>query len=138
MNKEVDQTVTLILEKLLQATEAAVDFSKEEIPVLIREIISYNIYSNILDICFSIFIVILPILLAIKWLFIWFEKFIKERFKNLDDEGSARIAAAALMIIPILIIAGSCSSILSNCSELLKLYFAPRLFLLEYLKSFSR
>ena len=57
MNEKIQQHIEVILQSLIKASEITVDFSKQEVPLLLREILTYYSISNLLQALGFIFII---------------------------------------------------------------------------------
>lgn len=134
MNEKIQQHLDLILQKLIEASEVTVDFSKEQVPILIREILNYNIATSLM-----MTIVFLLVVFSVPFSAKKVLQKKKEYVSGLSNEergwndGEDYYYLLIAICTPLVIIAIYLSG---SLFELLKVTLAPRLFLLEYLKTF--
>ncbi len=136
MAKEVVESVVGVKETLgklvVEGLEAgktniikAADFVKEQAPELVREILAWNLVRSIL-------------LLVIGWTaFIWMLRWCIKDIKRYNDDEENLIQTSDGMIIVLWVIVGVVGFVMGTIHvfEALKIIFAPRLYLLEYIKT---
>lgn len=120
MKVEAEQQLNELVEYISTSVKTAGDFVMEQRPLLVQEILTYNgIVSGGLSLLGSILFIIAIIgLLKINW----------ERIKEVDG---AVLVQFSLSMLSILI---SPFVFWYNIFTFLKITFAPRLYLLEYVK----
>lgn len=123
MNQEINDKLMQYLGSLEGAVETAIDFSKEQAPQVIRELVEYTIAYNGLIVGLSAAVIMLSLLVNAV--------VILARNKLCKNEPGLPVAisliVSAFTVVPAL-------TVLSNClPDLMKAWFAPRLFVLEYI-----
>ena len=115
------------IDQLIITMGKASDFLKDQIPPVIHEIIMYKGIT-------AIIFLLVQISLIIYFYFLMVKLMKKEKLRNdkYDWEDSTVVGMVAGCII--ILISGIC--FLVNIQEIAMIYFAPRLYILDYLKSF--
>lgn len=124
MKKEIEGNVNLILEKLIAATESMGDVAAQELPLLLTEIINYQIVGG------SITIILFSLILyfTIKWIF-------SESVKKGFDSDTTPIYLIGTFCGGFISV-GLFLEIICKFQHTIKAIVAPRLYLLDYLKDF--
>ena len=129
MNKELIEKITKSSEKLLEfiekAGESTIEFTKEQTPLLIKEILDWGFYN-------SLFHASLNLLVFLSFIII-FMKTYKYWFKEENNEYAPGFVIPFIYCTPGII----CFFVgVAHLSILIKIQIAPRLYLLETIKTF--
>lgn len=120
MNEQLQLALKAILDKVLDSMDATVDFLSGQIPIVVREVLVWNFTYFIIQFLFCItFTVVATVLLWKKW----------ERLKVLWD-GFGLPTGVCLYLAGLLFSWDGCMNL-----EWLKIWLAPRLWLVEYATS---
>lgn len=122
-----EKLVNSALEKAMELFTATVDFTKEQVPLVVQEYLTYSLYSSSITFIYS-FITVVASIIGVIW------AYPRIQSKNTDVFVTASIALVAS------IISGSIgvSNTMENADKLLKIKFAPRIFLLEKASELTR
>lgn len=126
MNEELKGRLVKWLDTVEGSVAEAVDFSKEQVPQVIEELISYTIVAN------AVYIVVwlIPVVVTIMAV-LHFRQLLKTRPEVLDDE-CPPVSLFVAVIAGVLSLL-TCIIPLRCVDELLKAWLAPRVFILEYI-----
>lgn len=116
--KDANEVITQILERALSGVDAAVEFSRDQIPDVVQQLLSWNFTISLIWFC-----VWCALALASVPFWVWFAKTVNVRSKA-DDAGFAFFCA--------LVISTASSAGLLNSLAWLKIWIAPKLYMLEY------
>lgn len=117
------QQATDVISFVKDTAKNGADLVKEQAPILIKEILNYNLCADILRIIFPWIIVII---LACVW---------KKSYDKIEsaDDGFAFISSISGMLMVVMTIFAMIIFFV-NALDLIKIIFAPRLYMLEHLK----
>lgn len=127
MNDKIADNIDLITKKLIEATEKTVDFGSDQIPILIQEILNWGVVSNSLDCLMALFFIIIGIY-GIKKTYPVYKQLEVENELDSIPFAFGLMGLGAVSVIGVF-------SLFCNFSLVLKVLFAPRLYLLEYLST---
>ena len=119
--KTIISVGTLAKEGIVKTCEIV----QQQFPQLCSEIIKFNLYKNLFWVSFGLFLIFVGILFIILGFYLT-NKHIKTKNQSYMEAGGMCIVATLFTGLFGLIF------ILSNITELIKCYFAPKLFLIEY------
>lgn len=121
MASEIETTINEILHKAVDAAASTGDFLKGQIPDICKELINYTIAMDII----CIILPIVAIFFCYKAVFKWTDQ-------RCDSHGYWETdKCAAVFVSAVILMIGIPTFIVSLC-ELIKVIFAPKIFLLEY------
>jgi hypothetical protein len=131
----LDKTISDILQKATGSFEQMVNALISQFPDLVRELLTYNLITNLVFIIFDLAVVIFLIIVYRK-----VDKLtesIPEKIVECDGESlEIRIVVRLLAKLALLImICGFFSSTKEPLFEVLKITFAPKIYLLEYVSN---
>lgn len=126
MNEEIKKRLLSSLDVLQKGIEGVWDFSKQEIPEVIKEFLTYNFYSRLF---WGIFWTLVT--LAISY---GFYRVSKGFLKSARDDEEKTMAVVVPLIMCILFCICPVYKTFSNMDDALKIKLAPRVFLLEQVK----
>jgi hypothetical protein len=135
---QLKQSILSVVNSAIVAGKDVVDFAYEQAPMLVREIISYNIVINGTYVFLSFVLFALAgFLLKIS------RKMYKENMQEWKSQGSPYISKDSYEFSPIMLgtfgfvlpLVAGLALFFANIGALLKVVFAPRLFLLEYIST---
>lgn len=121
MNKELEQCLTQFINKALDVANKGIDTAGEQIPLILQEIIQWQLLSAI---GFT------ALFTAISVLGFALSYYLYRKYKSLDFDDDLFIA----IIISIGSLAVFSASLICNLPTIIKVLTAPRLVILEYLK----
>lgn len=129
---DIKTQATKVLDKLIDWAETTESFAVEQVPLLVQEIITYYTCYHVAWASLWILVTILGIALMVNG------KRASDKIRADNDSRYLSEAESARIWIPVgaglfFSVLGSLS-FFANCIFLLKVRFAPRLFLLEFLK----
>jgi hypothetical protein len=128
MNKELLEKLTASSAKLLEfiekTSETTVDFAKEQVPLVIQEVLAWGFYSNL-------FYTLLNLVLLIVFSVLYF-KLCKWMIRLMDESDGFSTFGILLGTIPISVV---CMNLVSYSLLTLKICVAPRLYLIETLQT---
>lgn len=118
--------------KLIEWTENAESFANEQVPLVIEEILTYNLVTSLL-LC----VVTLAVICFVLSFWYGVNKVDEEEWyadcDTKQEEGGKDIASA---VLPMFLFLPSIAIFFHQMAEVLKIWLAPRLYILEYLKTF--
>lgn len=118
MNEQLQLALKDILEKALASLDTAVDFLSGQIPIVVHEVLVWNLVYNLV-----LFVVAMTILVVVPLL--WWKK--RESMMEYCDDGfNFTLLSAVIFAVPAMIVF-ACMNL-----EWLKIWLAPRLWLVEY------
>lgn len=121
MNKQTENQLNYILQYIESGVKQTEDFAAEQVPLIIQEILMYNGFVSGLLCVLSITALVIMFFAVIG----------KGWFKNIDKD-MVDITSVILffpLIFPLIVI------LFLNVSSFLKIVFAPRLYLIEYVSN---
>jgi len=121
MNDELQKRLLGYLSKVENGINDIVEFGSDQVPILVQEILAFSMIEAALYAAFKIIAAILILYGGNR-----LSKYILERSK--DGEHYIPLALSILLHAPFLF------SAIGNILIALKVYFAPRLFMLEYIR----
>lgn len=126
MNEKVMEHLDIILGQLTKAANKGVEFGAAELPILIKEILNYQLAESL------IVIFLFPTIIY----FAWTKVLLKWKFEDVDFDlefalVSGRVIGSVLTVVGIL-------CVICEIFNAAKIILAPRLYLLEYLKDFIK
>lgn len=124
-----------LVTKAANGLDAAVAFSKEQIPDVVAQLLMWNLVSSALLCLLSILLIIIPPII-LCWLFKQLDNKVPRTVhqKYSDSSGDFDAAVAATIIGGILSVIFGCVMFFNNF-DWLKILIAPKLYLLEYAAS---
>lgn len=120
----LDKALAPTVEKLLQYATDIEAFAKKEVPLYIQELLNYKFWSEMFDIIFWG----APLLILSIIFFIWGAKQAKESGVS-SDAWTGNITLGVIFFIVAVIV------VYFNAGEIVKIKLAPRVYVLEYLRS---
>lgn len=131
MNEELKNKANDMLLEMLNGLEKMVDFSVEQLPLLVQELLFWNFTKSLILSVFWGLVLITSVIVFIKLLKWGFSSYEDSYLKK--HESSPEIFIPSTIILPVLMI---CSVIvIFENLDWLKIMIAPRLYLLEYAAS---
>lgn len=119
MNEETKKLLHDYLTKILEGAERGADFVMEQAPEVAKEIVAYGRAVETAYVVGFLLAVLIPIAIA-PWAI--------RKLRQIDNEAAG---FAAFLMIPALL---GTLSLFQCLSEFMKVWFAPRLYLIEYIK----
>jgi hypothetical protein len=126
MNEKLQEQLTAIVDQLQVAIQTTVDFTAEQLPILLQEILRWGLAKNIILLVISSTLLLLSIHLIKIFSRIYREG--KKKNSYSDDGAITLIFSSILAVVSTLFIVG-------NILTIAKILLAPRLYLLEYASS---
>lgn len=127
MNEDLKKKLLGSLDVIQKGIEGVWDFSKQEIPQVVKEFLAYNFYSSLIWTIFWIVVITLVI-----FGFYLVSKSCIKASGNDDEKKFASVAWPTCICIIVCIIP-SCAG-LKHADDALKIKIAPRVYLLEQVK----
>ena len=122
MDKSLQQNLNQVLEFLQKGMTTVYDFSKQEVPLFIKEYLQWYFYEHLID------AIVLGIISAISLALIYY--CYKDAKKNGADDGHfAGMTLGVFVFLTLTVINITC-----NIEELVKVQVAPRVVLMEQAK----
>jgi len=109
--------------------QQAKDFASEQIPLVVEEILMYSLVSEVL---------LVLIALAVMGGYGLFVRWVIKN-KKLDDDADEGVAIFCVIIFGVGGVAAAIALLcfISDMLDVIKIVFAPRVFVIEYLKNFT-
>lgn len=121
MNEELKNQLSTFLAKALDIAEKGIEATGEQIPMILQEIVQWEIYSNLIGFAFGVILAFVSCKFIRKTL-MYFEK---------GEDDPMLIAPTIIIAIITGVIAFPC---LACVFDAVKAFVAPRLVIIEYLK----
>ena len=125
MNEELQQRLVSIMDFLETGVKSATEFTVEQTPLLVQEIITWHITMGILSIVGFLLISVISF-----FFFGWLIKKVCD--SDNEDESGGYIF---LILVNSTLFVSSFVSVVTYCIPALKAWIAPRLFLIEYVSN---
>ena len=123
MSDEMKATIEAAIRELLSAVQTGADFAKEQIPLILQEKLTYDLYKALFSIAFWLLLGVAA--------YIWCAFWVKRAKAEYNDSAGYYLLAG----IPITIAAIIALIVIPDCVlTVLQISIAPRLYLLEWLR----
>jgi succinate dehydrogenase hydrophobic anchor subunit len=124
----MEKTLKPLIDGLITLIQNGVDFVKGQIPDVAMQILRFKMAEAWLQLILSDILALLSIILFIF--------FAKRGSKNHPDEDMYEALQCIFCVVSVITIVIAIINTYSGLYTILEIYYAPKLFLLEYLKSF--
>lgn len=118
MNEQLNATLTEILKGTQNAVIQGAAFLQAQVPELVKEVLAWGFYSNLFILIGCLIVIFTSIFIAYK-------------FRNFIIDATA----GAVFIIPLFICTFLMLFVFDSASTLIKVQVAPRLYLIDYVKT---
>jgi len=123
-----------LINELIELVRITKDYTAENTPIFISELLTYRVYYHAIIILSALCICLVISILLYKYLNSIVNKLAQNpHFADRIDLESEKIGIYIILVFSILI---PIITIIYGISQLLKIWIAPKLYLLEYLKGF--
>lgn len=123
MNKE--NITHEVISRAIEYVEAIIDFSKEQVPLLVQEILAKGIAMQIMNILFCILVILAGSVISI----ITYKK-----YRKCQDEELKEIYLYPTILIPFTLLVLAFPLLFIFTKDLISIWIAPRVYVLNQLK----
>lgn len=123
---KIKEKISEVLPRLIEFVEKTAATAGEQVPLFIQELLSYSLWSQVLGICVTLTILIAGI---------WAMRYSYKVAGKIDDDSSEFGFMVVIVIIAFFAAVISFITIIIQADEMVKIVLAPRVYILDYLRS---
>lgn len=132
MNEEAKKVAIEYIQKLLGLVEKGADFAGEQIPLVLQEIVGYGrAYETAICVIFGLLTILTP------WImYLGLKK--ADHLEKCGNKNDADGVAILTMVVGVIVLLPSLITFFTTIDDCLKAWFAPRLYVIEYLHELAK
>lgn len=127
MNEQMNNAIVEVINKVTSGVEGAIEFSKEQIPDVLEQLLMWNMCESIMWLVIGLVLVVT----SVKMFFGWNSRkkvILSSDYCGEDKEDLQTIWWVVLIVIGV----AGIPFVIYNTLEIIKIIVAPKLYLLEY------